>query len=195
MWRNYLPIPINPAQSSEEENYESTEEPDQLVSPRRPHQSPTASPRALLQPDPPAVEEVLAGASNYLRNLPNRRPRNQPNRPPTNPVVPPADPPPVIMPDQIISFEDQNGVDEAGAMREACRNVEKMEWDDNDVAFFFSKIEIKMSAVGVKKQYTKFQVLSTVLPKKVEDQMKPLLIKTETEFPQQNAYKILKRDI
>ena len=110
MWRNYLPIPINPAQSSEEDNYESTEEPDPLVSPRRPHQSPTASPRALLQPDPPAVEEVLEGARDYLRNLPNRRPRNQPNRPPTNPVVPPADPPPVIMPDQIISFEDQNAL-------------------------------------------------------------------------------------
>ena len=56
----------------------------------------------------------------------------------------------------------------------AKRNVERIEWDDNDVAFFFSKVEIKMSAVGVKKQYTKFQVLSTVLPKKVEDQVKSL---------------------
>ena len=74
------------------------------------------------------------------------------------------------MPNQaIVAFEDEDGADEAGALREACRNVEKIEWDDNDVAFFFSKVEIKMSAVGVKKQYTKFQVLSTVLPKKVEE--------------------------
>ena len=52
-----------------------------------------------------------------------------------------------------------------------------------------------MSAVGVKKQYTKFQVLSTVLPKQVEDEMKSLLVMTEAEFPQKNAYKQLKTEI
>ena len=52
-----------------------------------------------------------------------------------------------------------------------------------------------MSAVGVKKQYTKFQVLSTVLPKKVEDETKAMLIMTETEFPQKNAYNLLKKEV
>ena len=59
MWRNFL----NPSNNiSDEEDYQSTEEedPNNLVSPRRPHQSPTASPRALLQPDPPPLEEVVA---------------------------------------------------------------------------------------------------------------------------------------
>ena len=162
---------------SDEEEYNSTEEdPSALVSPRRPAQSPSASPRALLIPERESVDETLAGVGHNLRNLPDRARRQQAaaaaaaaaNMPDDNQVP-------------IIAFQDEDGVDEAGVLREACRHVEKMEWDDNDVAFFFSKVEIKMSAVGVKKQYTKFQVLSTVLPKKVEDQVKSLLVKTETQ--------------
>ena len=52
-----------------------------------------------------------------------------------------------------------------------------------------------MSAVGVRKQYTKFQVLSTILPKKVEDEMKALLVKSEAEFPAKDAYKQLKTEV
>ena len=108
-------------------------------------------------------------------------PENMPNNPP------PAAP--------IVAFEDENGDDEIRALQEACRNVERVVWDPNDVKFFFSKVEIKMSAVGVKKQYTKFQVLSTILPKKVEDEMKSLLVRSEAEFPERNAYKLLKTEI
>ena len=46
------------------------------------------------------------------------------------------------MPDDnqvIIAFEDEDGADDARALQEACRNVERLEWDDNDVAFFFSR--------------------------------------------------------
>ena len=66
MWRNWN-LPVNHV-SSEEDNYESPveEDPDLLVSPNRPHQSPHHSPRALLQPDPPAIEEVLAAAGQQL---------------------------------------------------------------------------------------------------------------------------------
>ena len=52
-----------------------------------------------------------------------------------------------------------------------------------------------MSAVGVKKQYTKFQVLSTVIPKAVEDEVKSMLCKQEAEYPERNAYKLLKSEI
>ena len=78
MWRNWNPLnpPINPAQSSDEDenNYESAGENnrDNLVSPQRPHQSPSASPRALLRPDPPPVDQVLAEVEQNLRNLPSR---------------------------------------------------------------------------------------------------------------------------
>ena len=52
-----------------------------------------------------------------------------------------------------------------------------------------------MQAVGVKKQFTKLQVLSTILPKKVTDQVKPLLRKKETDFPNKDAYFQLKTKI
>ena len=190
MWRNYVPY-INPYQPdlSSNESFGSVVEEENdlnlLVSPRRPPQSPSVSPRALLVPDPPAVAEVLEVAGRQLRNLPVRQQRLERDAAAA-----------AAMPDDaIVAFEAEDGADEAGALREACRNVEKLEWDDNDVAFFFSKAEIKMSAVGVKKQYTKFQVLSTVLPKKVEDQLKPMLVKTETDFPLKDAYKQLKSEI
>ena len=85
MWRNWNPLnpPINPEQSSEEENnYESAGEndPDNLVSPNRPHQSPSASPRALLRPDPPRVEDVLSEVQQQLRNLPPNRQQRADNR-------------------------------------------------------------------------------------------------------------------
>ena len=52
-----------------------------------------------------------------------------------------------------------------------------------------------MSAVGVKKQYTKFQVLSTVIPKTVEDEVQSLLTCQEAEFENNDAYKLLKSEI
>ena len=194
MWRNWLPH-VN--QVSDEESYDSVVEEEEdlnaLVSPRRPPQSPSVSPRRLIAPDPPPVEEVLASAARSLRNLPNN-PHREALLEQQRAAAAAAQA--AIMPEQqIVAFEDENGVDENRALQEACRNVERVEWDDNDVAFFFAKVEIKMSAVGVKKQYTKFQVLSTTLPKKVEDQVKPLLIKTETQFPENNAYKILKTEV
>ena len=77
MWRNWNigGLPVNELSSdSDEANYESPvdEDPHLLLSPGRPHQSPTTSPRSLLQPDPQPVEEVLAAADNQLRNLPAR---------------------------------------------------------------------------------------------------------------------------
>ena len=69
MWRNWnIGLPVNQVPSDDESNYESPvdEDPSNLVSPNRPHQSPSASPRALLRPDPPPVEEVLQGVQQQL---------------------------------------------------------------------------------------------------------------------------------
>ena len=70
MWRNWNPLnpPVNQVSSDEEHHYESADEinPDLLVSPNRPHQSPTASPGALLIPDSPPIDEVLAAAGQQL---------------------------------------------------------------------------------------------------------------------------------
>ena len=105
-----------------------------------------------------------------------------------NPNMPDPVPP-------IVNFEDENAVDDAQALQNACRNLERFNWDPNNLKFTFQKLEIKMSAVGVKKQYTKFQVLSTVIPKEVEDEVQSLLTCQEAEFPNQDAYKVLKKEV
>ena len=52
-----------------------------------------------------------------------------------------------------------------------------------------------MAAVGVKKNFTKLQVLSTVIPKRVQDEVKELLSMKATEFPNNDGYKQLKNEI
>ena len=93
------------------------------------------------------------------------------------------------------AFEEENGVDGEGALREALRSLEKLEWDANDIEFFFNRCETRMQVANVKKQYTKFQVLSEILPKKVQDQVKSLLRKKETDFPNKDSYKQLKNTV
>ena len=94
-----------------------------------------------------------------------------------------------------VNFEDQNADDEAGALKEGIRNVASVHWDQSDLLFFFNQAELKMVADGVNKQYTKFQVLSTMLPKTVQDEVKPLLRKQAAEFPNNDAYKRLKHEV
>ena len=121
----------------------------------------------------------------------------EPNWPPLADPQEPVQPQIAIMPDdnEIVDFEDEDGADEAGAMQEACRNLQRLEFEENDLSFWFNQVEIKMSAVGVKKNYTKFQVLSTIIPKKVIDQCKPLLRKKASDFPNKDSYKQLKKTI
>ena len=61
---------VNYTESSSEEDYEEgLNFNSPLQSPRRPHQSSSASPRALLQPDPPPIDEVLQQVNVKLENL------------------------------------------------------------------------------------------------------------------------------
>ena len=191
MWRGWSFPVVNPQQLSEEESFGSAESeggpsPTELVSPRRPPQSPNASPRALLQPDPPQVDEVLASVNSRLRNLPDRQRRAE-ERAAAAAANMPANPP--------VPFERENGDDDANALRESCRSLEKLEWDDNDIKFFFNRAETRMKLNGAKKQYTKFQILSEILPKKVQDEVKELLSQTEDEFINNDAYLQLKTEV
>ena len=95
----------------------------------------------------------------------------------------------------VVPFEEENGADDNGAMQEACRNLARFEWSPDDVEFYFAQIEARMAAAGVKKQFTKFQTLTTILPKTVIDQVKSLLRKKETDFPNNDSYRLLKLQI
>ena len=91
-------------------------------------------------------------------------------------------------------FETEDGRDAVGAFENACRNLKGYEWDSEDLDYYFNQVEIKMQQVGLKKQYSKLQALSTILPKKVTDEVKPLLRKKESDF-NSDAYKKLKDKI
>ena len=52
-----------------------------------------------------------------------------------------------------------------------------------------------MKSVGVKKSFTKFQVLATIIPKKVIKEVKPFLRLQESEFTNNDSYKQLKKEI
>ena len=195
MWRNWNigGLPVNQLSSdSDEDNYESPvdEDPNLLLSPRRPHQSPTASPRALLQPDPQSVEEVLEEAQNQLQNLPARDARAE-RRNALRQAQEDAEAAAAV----IMAFEDENGTDGADALNKAIQSLKNLAYDPQDLKFTFQQLEIKMKAAGVKKQFTKLQTLTTVLPKEVIDEIKPLLRKEETEFEQNDAYKQAKTKI
>ena len=169
MWKNWVPV-INPAQPEpSEDSFDSAnseaDNPDLLVSPRRPPQSPSASPRALLVPEPAPPEEVLASVDRQLRQQ-RRHERQQQQEAAEEAAAAaaamvdnqPGGPAPVV------NFEDENGVDDARALQEACRNAEKVQWEETDLQFYFQQVEVKMAAVGVRKNFTKFQVLSDILP-------------------------------
>ena len=138
------------------------------------------------RPDPEGIgeEEVLeinvVGAGDNLKDGADNEDEDGANNMPNNDIIP---------------FDTEDGVDEAGAMREACARVEKIEWDMTDLLFVFTQLETKMASSGVKKQFTKFQVVSGVLPKRILDQVKSMVRRNEAEFPNKDAYKLLKKEI
>ena len=218
MWNNYF----RPRRDLPQVNYnESSEDEDPFVSPERPVNTRAGSPVELAVPTlNDNVDEELDQVRQTLQNVshtPLFRP-SAPNSPDTEVTEaetvtgfavqggvgrklfePPEPPPPAAAAvghrPRMVNFEDENGVDEAGALREAIKNLERLQWEDNDINFFFNQAEIKMTAVGAKKQYTKLQALSTILPQKVINEIKKFLRKKEDEFPQNDSYKQVKTEI
>ena len=131
MWKNFLPI--NQIVDSSEESYNSVEEDNNpLVSPTRPPQSPRASPRALLVPDPPPVEDVLDAAGRQLRALPDRVRREQQR------LAAAAGHNQAVMPDAV-DYDAENGADGDKA-QDLARSI-KIDFEPNDVVFWFSQLE------------------------------------------------------
>ena len=95
------------------------------------------------------------------------------------------------------NYDEQSGQDGASALEKACNSLKGYEFDEQDLSFYFNQVELQMRQNGVKKNYTKFLVLTSILPIKVRDQVKPLLRKQETEYSDANQqpYKVLKDKI
>ena len=196
MWRNWNPLnpPIN-HQSSEEDNYESPpdELENELVSPRRPHQSASASPRALLRPDPPQVGEVLDQVDRRLRELPTREQRaaNRNAHRQAQEAAAAAVEAAAIMPVEV-DFEDENGQDGEKAL-EYTRSL-KLEWNPAQVQFWFTQLENEMYTCTVKSQWLKRCVLVKNLPPGVQSDVMSLLVLKKSEAPA-DVYKQIKVEI
>ena len=183
MWRNWNPLnpPVNNVSSEDEEqnHYQSADEhdPNNLVSPNRPHQSPSASPRALLRPDPPRVEEVLQEVEQQLRHLPSRDQRAA-NRNAVRQAQAAAEAAAEAAAN-MDDFETENGVDGAKAS-ELGRQI-KVEFSEADIRFWFAEIEAEMTMATIKSQWLKKTVLQRNLPVKQKGDVKALLTLTQTQ--------------
>ena len=76
----------------------------------------------------------------------------------------------------------------AGAMEKAVNMLRNFPWTDEDLQFYFAQVEVKMKSAGVTSNFTKLQVLSTILPSKAINAVKNLLKKQESEFTSKDAY-------
>ena len=93
------------------------------------------------------------------------------------------------------NYDVQCDEDGPNAMENAERKLKAVVWDRSDLSFFFGQAEIKMKSAGVKRNFTKMQVLTTILPKNVIDECKRILRKEESDFPNRDSYRQLKREI
>ena len=169
MWRNF----INPPNHiSDEEDYQSTEEedPNLLVSPRRPHQSPRASPRALLRPDPPLVEEVLANVDRQLNNLPPRQQRAERRNEHRQAIEAAEAAAAAARAAELANMTnyDAEDKDDKDKAQELARSV-KIEFDPNNIKFWFAQLEDEMEMAGIGKQWLKKSVLQRNLPTKIKE--------------------------
>ena len=98
---------------------------------------------------------------------------------------------------RMANYDETTGTDGANALEKSCSGLKGYDFDEQDLGFYFNQVELQMRQNGVKKNYTKFLVLTAILPAKVRDQVKALLRKQESEYTDANQqpYKILKEKI
>ena len=85
-------------------------------------------------------------------------------------------------------YDQKDVADKADALNKAISQLKGYQFDQNDLDFYFNQVEIKLDSAGVGRQFTKLQALSTILPPHVTSQIKPLLRKKQSEFPENDAY-------
>ena len=107
------------------------------------------------------------------------------------PVNAPALRPPPIM----VDYDAEDGTDKADAMFKAITALKGYKWEPTDLNYYFNQVEIKMQTQGVLKQWTKLQVITTILPENVLSELKPILRKKESEFTDKNSYLLLKNEV
>ena len=121
-------------------------------------------------------------------------PRASNNIPAENLLIPDQDTAPAEGANQeemapTVNYDASHADDEAaGAMEKAVNMLRNFPWTEDDLNFYFAQVEVKMKSAGVKSNFTKLQVLSTILPTKAINSIKNLLKKQEADFTAKDAY-------
>ena len=93
------------------------------------------------------------------------------------------------------NYDALDGVDDDKAMQNATAALRNFKFMADDLTFFFQQLEIKMKSNGVKKNFTKLELLTQVLPVHVINGIKPILRRQEDEFPAKDAYLQAKKEV
>ena len=133
-----------------------------------------SNPAFLLQPDPHSVTETLSSAAAKLSECDLTIVKSEDFD--SSEVVTTgtvqgqgkgeANCQEAIMPDPV-NYDKADGEDDANAMSSAINALKGKEFEENDLKFYFKQVEIKMKGAGVKKNFTKLEVLSSILPTRV----------------------------
>ena len=82
-------------------------------------------------------------------------------------------------PVRIVNYDQENADDDAGAIANA-RDV-KLPFNKHDIKLWFSLVESKMQFAGIKKQWSKRQVVIQLIPAEFHNDFKQYLIMQETD--------------
>ena len=63
----------------------------------------------------------------------------------------------------MVNYDSETAEDVGEALQAACRSLKGYEFEQSDLDFYFNQVELQMRTNGVKKNYTKFLVLSSIL--------------------------------
>ena len=92
----------------------------------------------------------------------------------------------------VVDFEDENGQDGDKALEYSRTLV--MEYNPDEVEFWFTQLENEMYTCTIKSQWMKRVVLVKNLPPRIQADVKSLLILKQTQAPD-NIYKLVKTEI
>ena len=99
-------------------------------------------------------------------------------------------------PARMVNYDASTGTDDAGALQKAVTQLQNIQFNECDLNFYFNQVELKMRLSGVKASFTKLLVLTSVIPPRVQEEVKYILSMQESDFAQgEMPYLKLKTEI
>ena len=83
---------------------------------------------------------------------------------------------------RMVNYDADTGTDDAGALQKAVAQLQNIQFNECDLNFYFNQVELKMRLSGVKSSFTKLLVLSSVIPQRVQEEVKHILSMQESDF-------------